>query len=240
MPTPIKFQGEVIHIDRHSADVVTYEFRYLGTRPRYRPGQFIHLALDPFDPSRHWPESRAFTIAKGSTDREVTRLTIAAKGPYTQRIVDELQMGQTVWMKGPYGKFIVEDSTDTDAVLIAGGTGITPFVAFMEDALVKGMEGNVCLHYGVRDVALLSFRPLAEQCLRDLPKFQAHFYSENDSADGVTPGRMDIEDICKGITDLSRSVIYLCGPEQMVKGFSSRLTQDFGVLADNVRIDEWG
>ena len=46
-------------------------------------------------------------------------------------------------MKAPYGDFIVRTSQEHDVVLIAGGTGVTPFVAFMEDALVKGLQGNV-------------------------------------------------------------------------------------------------
>jgi len=240
MATPVKFQGEVVEISRHSTDVVTYEFRYVGLRPRYRPGQFVHLALDPFDPSRHWPESRAFTIAKGPTDRDLIRLTIAAKGSFTRRIVDELEVGRIVWMKGPYGKFIVQDSADADAILIAGGTGVTPFVAFMEDALVKGIVGSVCLHYGTRDPDLLTFRSLAEQCVRELTKFQAHYYSENGKAEGVTQGQMSIDTIVAGIDDVPRSVFYLCGPEQMVEAFSSRLTGEFGVSAEHVRIDEWG
>lgn len=35
-----------------------------------------------------------------------------------------------------------------EVVLIAEGTGVAPFVVFMEDSLVKGLDGNIWLHYG--------------------------------------------------------------------------------------------
>ncbi len=240
MATPVRFQAAVARILRHSDDDVTYEFRYLGNRPRYRPGQFLHLALDPYDPSKHWPESRAFTIANGTTDREIIRLTIAAKGTFTRRIIGELQVGDEVWMKAPYGTFIVKTATETEAVLIAGGTGVTPFVALMEDALVEGLEGSVTLHYGARVPELLVFKKLADRCVSELPLFRACYYTEFGSADGVTAGRVDLDTICSGVADIARSVFYLCGPAEMVMAFSGRLQGDFGVLPECIRIDEWG
>ena len=29
----------------------------------FKPGQFLHLALDAFEPGGFWPESRVFSIA---------------------------------------------------------------------------------------------------------------------------------------------------------------------------------
>lgn len=135
MATPTKFQAEVIKIDRHSDDVSTYEFRCLSRRPRYKAGQFIHLSLEPYNPAMHWPESHVFTVANGPSNRELIRLSISAKGEYTRRIIRELDVGAQVWMKGPYGEFIVKTETQRDVVLIAGGTEVAPFVAFMEEML---------------------------------------------------------------------------------------------------------
>jgi len=56
----------------------------------------------------HWPESRVFTIANGAMNREFIRLSISAKGKFRSRILDELEICKQVWMKGPYGKFIVK------------------------------------------------------------------------------------------------------------------------------------
>ncbi|MGA2253948.1 MAG: hypothetical protein ABSG53_04740, partial [Thermoguttaceae bacterium] len=88
---PVKFSAEVTKVLRHDNDVATYEFRCLMPRPRWQPGQFLHLALDAYEPSGHWPESRCFTMASGPGERELVRLTIAAKGGFTRRILRELE-----------------------------------------------------------------------------------------------------------------------------------------------------
>ena len=83
----------------------------------------------------------------------------------------ELQPGCKVWMKAPYGDFIVRTSPEHDVVFIAGGTGITPFVAFMEDSMVQGLEGRVWLHYGREARICLSFATLPSVAQGSSPRF---------------------------------------------------------------------
>ena len=155
-------------------------------------------------------------MASGSVEKDRVRLTIAAKGPFTRRILAELQPGRRVWMKAPYGDFIVRTSREHDVVLIAGGTGVTPFVAFMEDAMVKGLEGNVWLHYGARSQELLVFRDLAGRCARQFPSFRADFYAETGASGATIPGRIDLERAVARTGDGKGAVYYLCGPQEMI------------------------
>jgi ferredoxin-NADP reductase len=239
MATPIRFAVEVAAVHRHSEDVATYEFRYLDKRPRHKPGQFLHLALDPYDPAGHWPESRVFTLANGATNQDVVRLTIADKGKFTHRILSELCVGSRVFMKAPYGEFVVRTDPQAEVVLIAGGTGVTPFVAFMEDAMVKGLDGRVWLHYGAREPDLLVFRELAEQCATRFPHFQTRYYAETGAAEGITRGRIDLNSICGALGDVSRATFYLCGPPVMIDVFSERLKSQFGVAPTQIKVDDW-
>jgi ferredoxin-NADP reductase len=239
MPMPVKFAAEVSQILRHAPDVATYEFRRLTPRPRWKPGQFLHLALDPYDPSGHWPESRCFTMASGSLEKDLVRLTIAAKGTFTRRILAELQPGRKVWMKAPYGDFIVRTSREHDVVLIAGGTGVTPFVAFMEDAMVKGLDGKVWLHYGARSPDLLVFRDFAERCARQFPSFCLKCYAETGAAAATIAGRIDLEQAVACASNGRAATYYLCGPQEMINAFRARLTGQFAVPESNVKIDAW-
>ena len=237
---PVKFSAEVINILRHGDDVATYEFRCLMPRPRWKPGQFLHLALDAYDPSGHWPESRCFTMASGSLEMDHVRLTIAAKGTFTRRILAELQPGRLVWMKAPYGDFVVRTSHEQDVVLIAGGTGVTPFVAFMEDALVRGLQGNVWLHYGARNQDLLVFRQLADRCAERFPMFRVAYYAETGTTTGTTVnGRIDLQRAFGSAGDGRAATYYLCGPQEMVACFSARLTAVLGVPPEHVKVDHW-
>jgi ferredoxin-NADP reductase len=239
MPMPVKFAAEVIHIARHDDDVATYEFGCLTPRPRWKPGQFLHLALDPYEPSGHWPESRCFTMASGSLEKEALRLTIAAKGAFTRRILAELQPGRQVWMKAPYGDFIVRTSPESDVVLIAGGTGITPFVAFMEDGLIKGIQGNVWLHYGARREDLLVFRDLAKRCSRQFPAFRLVCYAESGATDSALAGHIDLDRAVSCSGDRKTATFYLCGPQAMINSFRARLKELHCVPDSNVKVDAW-
>lgn len=239
MATPVKFRAEVTQVVLHAPDVATYEFRYLDRRPRYKPGQFLHLALDRYDPSGHWPQSRAFTIARGATDPGRLRLTIAAKGEFTRRILNELTPGRQVWMKAPYGEFLVDAPPQRETVLMAGGTGVTPFIAFLEDALVEGLQGELWLHYGARQADLLIFAGLVARCAAALPMFHTRLYSETAAVDGIVHGRIDLDSACRSLRSIAETVFYLCGPQAMINAFSLRLGRDYAVPKANIRVDQW-
>ncbi|MBC8185057.1 hypothetical protein H8E88_28520, partial [candidate division KSB1 bacterium] len=131
MPTPIKLPAKVETIIQHTEDVKSFIMSPLKRCPNFNPGQFLHLAIDKYDPSFHWPESRVFSIANSPTRREKIRITFSVKGKLTQKMYDEVKIGYVLWLKLPYGRFLISDDS-RDIVLIAGGTGITPFVSFLE------------------------------------------------------------------------------------------------------------
>ena len=48
--------------------------------PRFTPGQFLHLALDPYDADGFWPDSRVFSIASSPDARTNLAITYAHWG----------------------------------------------------------------------------------------------------------------------------------------------------------------
>ncbi|MDO9340155.1 MAG: hypothetical protein Q7T72_06460, partial [Bacteroidales bacterium] len=57
-----KYPAQVLAIHNHIAGVYTLELKSLGKPFKYAPGQFLHLAIDEYDPSGQWPESRCFSM----------------------------------------------------------------------------------------------------------------------------------------------------------------------------------
>jgi len=105
VPSPVKIEAKVEKISKHTDNVVSYVFTPLKKVPRFKPGQFLHLALDEYDPSSPWPESRVFSIASSSTRRENIEITVSVKGKFTRRIYNEIKSDSIVWLKMPYGDF---------------------------------------------------------------------------------------------------------------------------------------
>jgi ferredoxin-NADP reductase len=245
MAQAVHFKAVVEKVDRHDANVASFRLKSEKRLPRFVPGQFIHLSLDEYDGTGFWPESRVFSVANAVADRRTVDLTIGRQGKYTSRILDEVSAGDAVWAKGPYGQFTVHGRHGWGrAVLIAGGTGITPFCAFMDAALVRGALplDQVILYYGARTVDLLIFRGLAERCAGKLVGFRVNCFAEQGASGGgseIRAGALDLTRIMAETGDRQDTAYYLSGPRAMTGSFQQRLVDEFGVRRERVLIDAW-
>ncbi|MEI6564941.1 MAG: FAD-dependent oxidoreductase [bacterium] len=262
-----KIKCQVERVTNHGDRVYTVELNPGRPFPAFRPGQFLHLAVDEYDPSGFWPESRVFSIASSPQDRDQLVISYSVKGVYTTRMERELALGKHVWVKLPYGDFVVDGTRDV--VLIAGGTGITAFRAFISG--LKADHGQrVRLLYGARKRELLLGMELIEQKRKDVASFDVVYFSERDthpwprqggervridpllggvgvgSVGGVAPlqpdpvilsGRVRLDVLADCCFDGS-PVYYLAGPPVMLTAFRQELAQ-CGVPEADIRVDAW-
>lgn len=210
--------------------------------PRFRPGHFLHLALDPYDPSGFWPDSRVFSIASSPASRDVLRITYSVKGRFTQRMEQELYEGCEVWVKLPYGDFLVEGD---DVVLIAGGTGMTAFSAYLAER-DGGMSGNVSVVYGARNDGLLVYKEtVLDAICRGACQRLFLFLEEGSFEDAEVPevvqfrqGIIDLPEVLKKFADIEKKQFYIAGPPVMIDSIKHVL-RDHSVCDDQVHVDAW-
>ena len=101
--------------------------------PGHHAGQFVFVQFDGAE--GHHP----FTIAsapgacgQAADGAERLRLVIKPLGDYTQQLHQQLQVGHSVRIEGPYGRFDGQGVQERQQVWIAGGVGVTPFIALLE------------------------------------------------------------------------------------------------------------
>ncbi len=94
-------------------------------------------------------EKHPFTIASVVHRDHEIRFVIKALGHYTRRIQEEWQIGDRLKIEGPYGRFLFQNSTLPKQIWIAGGVGITPFIAWLESLQGKKLAQEVTLYYCV-------------------------------------------------------------------------------------------
>jgi ferredoxin-NADP reductase len=203
--------------------------------PRFLPGQFLHLALDDYNPGDFWPDSRIFSIASTPAERDLLRITYAVKGQFTTRMESELRPGAQVWVKMPYGEFIV--STGTSVCLLAGGTGVTAFTAFLV-GLASDYPHPVYLFYGARRPDLLIYRALVESAAAKCPNLHPYFLAEEGEAPSCIYGRINLEQIYKTLPDPQAIAYYLSGPPIMLKALSAALAER-RIPANRIFNDAW-
>ncbi|HPR83313.1 MAG TPA: FAD-dependent oxidoreductase [Pontiellaceae bacterium] len=234
MASPVKIKATVAEVVKHTDSVASYYFAPQGRVPKFRAGQFLHIALDAYHPDSPWPESRVFSIASSPARRqEKLAVTIAVKGRFTERIFKTLEKGAECWLKLPYGEFLFPP--DVHLTLVAGGVGITPYLSLLKQMLEERSEQSVTLCYGVRSAEYYLFGDLIERCEAELQNFKKAVYCE----DGSIPGKkgiLNIDDIHSASPD--DSIFYLSGPPAMISTFKNRLL-DLGADSGRIRVDDW-
>ncbi|EKF22155.1 3-ketosteroid-9-alpha-hydroxylase reductase subunit [Mycolicibacterium hassiacum DSM 44199] len=117
-------------------------------RLRYSPGQFLTLRV-PSD--RTGSVARCYSLCSSPHAGEPLTVTVKrTDGGYASNwLCDNAHAGMKMHVLAPSGTF-VPDSLDTDFLLIAGGSGITPMMSICKSALLEG-TGKVVLIYANRD-----------------------------------------------------------------------------------------
>ena len=235
VPVAQKLPVVVERVVPHGERVYTVSLRPDRPAPRFRPGQFLHLALDAYDPSAFWPESRVFSIASSPGERDCLRITYAVHGAFTARMEQELLEGRRFWIKMPYGDFVVDAAGDV--VLFAGGTGVTAFTAFL-DALGDG-SGTVTLAYGARTSGLLIYRDRVERCAARHPSLDVLYFVEQGNAPSPgTIGRVSVDAVWPRIRRPFEATYYISGPPAMLQGIRRDLSAR-NISPEAIRIDAW-
>ena len=223
-----KYPAKVVSIQNLIEGVYTLEFESLGKPFKYDAGQFLHLAIDEYDPSMQWPDSRCFSMQSAPAE-DLIRITYAAKGQFTNRMRQLLEIGSDVTLKLPYGDLFSQEHNKTNTVFIAGGTGITPYLSLFTDQSFVVYEHPV-LYAGFRTEDMNLYKTELEMAQKINPGLDIHLvYQDKD-------GILDIEKILN--ENILNCSFFISGPPVMIKNFKQTLI-DKGVPEQNVLTDDW-
>lgn len=223
-----KYPAEVVQVENIVEGIYTLELRSLCGQFKYYPGQFLHLALDEYDPAQAWPESRCYSM-QSSPRQENIKITYAVKGRYTQRMAETLKPGSQVWLKLPYGNLFQQNHSLVNTVFIAGGTGITPFLSLFTDPGFSQYDHPVC-YFGARNESYHIYKEALAEAQRINAGFQVYTVYQEEQ------GMLDIDKILRECG--TGSTYFISGPPVMITIFKKHLEAN-EVSLDNIRTDEW-
>ena len=117
-------------------------------RLRYAPGQFLTLRV-PSD--RTGSVARCYSLCSSPFTGDPMTVTVkrTADGYASNWLCDNAHAGMKIHVLAPSGTFVPK-TLDTDFLLLAAGSGITPMMAICKSALAEG-SGKVVLIYANRD-----------------------------------------------------------------------------------------
>lgn len=127
----------------------------------YSPGQFLTLRV-PSD--RTGSVARCYSLCSSPhTDDPLTVTVKRTNGGYASNwLCDHAHAGMRIHVLAPSGTFVPKN-LDSDFLLLAAGSGVTPMMAILKSALSEG-SGQVTLLYANRDETSVIFAA----ALRDL------------------------------------------------------------------------
>ncbi len=197
--------------------VLHVEDKYKGVF-EYQAGQFLSLRLP-------WQESyldRCYSLS--SIPRE-EQLKITVKrvldGRASNYLNERIKTGDIIDVAPPSGRFVLKDAT-RPLCLFAAGSGITPVISIVKDAL-ENSERRINLLYANSNWQQIIFADELTQLEQQYPErlvCQHHISSES--------GRVNETTITEFIDELSEQDFYICGPAPFMDLVESVL-EKFGV-----------
>ncbi|NLU79105.1 oxidoreductase [Micromonospora sp. HNM0581] len=155
-----------------------------------------------------WWQSHPFSVSAAANGRWL-RMTVKVVGSHTRDLRD-LDPGVRVWAVGPSGTFTAAHRTRERALLIAGGSGITPLRAMLEE-----LPPGTALIYRVRTPSdVLLHREL--DWLAQARGVQVWYVVG--SRDDPGPRQvMSADGLRRLVPDVARRDVYLCGPPGLIE-----------------------
>ncbi|MGA6168312.1 ferredoxin reductase family protein [Amycolatopsis magusensis] len=196
-----RFQVAAVVPEAHDVVSVHVTGRHLD-KLAARAGQF---SIWRFPGHRHWWLANPFSLSAAPNGRSL-RLTAKAAGSGSAGL-RHLKPGTRVFMEGPYGSFTAQHRTRHGILLIAGGVGITPIRALLEE----DPTGNVVVLYRVRDESeAVLLREI--QHLVGVRRGQLHLLTGR-TGQGAPP--FAPEALRHLVPDITQRDVYVCGPPAM-------------------------
>jgi len=210
-----RVSGEIVAIEHLGPDITGVHCRLDRRWSAHRPGQFAFV--DFGDGEGQHP----FTIAGADRGNREIAFQIKALGDYTGSLSSRLRVGQALSVEGPYGRFdLARCRPGARQIWIAGGIGITPFLAWLEALQANPAQvPRADLHYCTRDRAGDGFVPRLVSLCAGLPgvRLQVHDAAAGERLAAASLG------------DTRQSEIWFCGPG----GLADALRQGLQAMGSN-------
>jgi ferredoxin-NADP reductase len=203
---------------------------------RYKAGQFLTFVKG--EGTSEVRRSFSFSSHPAEPYPKVTLKRIP-NGEISRYLFDIVKPGDTLRTIEPSGLFTyTHDASQYDTIMfMAAGSGITPIISLIKEALLRNDSTKLILLYSNRSKeTTIFYDELEAMRLKYAARFSIqYFFSNNMDLQQARMSRLVLEGILKKtMKDPSRSLFYLCGPHVYMQNITITLLTE-GVPGDNIR-----
>jgi len=228
--------------DRQQIADATYAFTFdLKGQPfLFKPGQTVDLSYPGMTGIDEAGNKRTFSIASAPGQ---DRLMVATRdrGSAFKRSLIQAPIGTELELDGPYGSFTLPNRA-SNAVLVAGGIGVTPFRAMAQDAIERSLDHTLTLIHSNRTPEETPFLLELLNWATKNDKFQYRpTMTRPERSKREWKGdrrRVEAASLREWLPKGGAGVHYVAGPQGFVKGATEAL-REAGVDEDLIRSEEF-
>jgi NAD(P)H-flavin reductase/hemoglobin-like flavoprotein len=218
--SPAWWEAEVIRHERRGLDIAVLQI-LPRSRYDYQPGQSVAVqtTLRP----RVW---RFYSPANAPRDDGTIELHVKAipGGQVSGSLVNGIQVGDVLALGSPVGTGLMLDPlSGRDLLLLAGGTGLAPLKAVVEQVAKGGNARRMSMFVGARMSADLYDLPSLNQIAATLPWLTVVPALSHDPWHGAERGT--VVDVALRVGWWHDRDVYVCGSNEMVVATLDRLRQ---------------
>ncbi|MEX2475260.1 benzoate 1,2-dioxygenase electron transfer component BenC [Marinobacter sp.] len=175
----------------------------------FLPGQYVNIGVPETE------ETRSYSFSSKPGSRELSFLIRNVPGGLMSSwLVGKARTGDRVKLTGPMGSFYLRP-IERPVLMLAGGTGLAPFLAKLEHMKANGCDLPTHLVYGVSSEDDLVCLDILDRFTEELDNFSyvtcVSGKDSNHPRKGYVTHHMEEAPLNEGDVD-----VYLCGPPPMV------------------------
>lgn len=226
-----KFTSKLVKVLQLNHDVFQFDFAYPEDLD-FLAGQFFMLEV----PTAERKMTRSYSIASEPDNKEVFSLCVKLiEGGIGSEYLRKMTVGDEAAFMAPFGHFIIKNN-GKDAVLVATGTGLAPFMSMIPTWFKVGAKQPITLYFGVRHEEDLFY---VEQ-LRAWEQEHANFKAVVTLSQPTETWTGDTGRVTEYLEKLSfeNSTVYICGNGDMVKSVKDLLDAK-GVAREDICLEQF-
>jgi ferredoxin-NADP reductase/ferredoxin len=205
-----------------NATVAEVRFFVQSAEFAFRPGQYMLFDI----PRAGKAVRRSYSVSTPPSDKRHFEVCVrAVPGGWGSNYIHRMRPGNVLKVEGPYGKFVLNEESGKDILMIATGTGMAPIKSMMMHLLDKASARRVRVIFGVRHEDDLFYTDLLRGLKAKHPAFSYDItLSQPGPTWGGRRGRVTqvIDDTVRPEQAASTEV-YLCGSRKMIEDSKARL-----------------
>lgn len=148
---PPFWHAEVLTHQRYGQDTAVLTVRALQHPLPYRAGQYVSIEVPRYHP-RVW---RTYSVANAPNDDNILEFHVKTPGAgwVSGALVRRVKPGDLLRVAAPMGGMVLDRSSDRDILCVAGGVGLAPIKALVEELTTFNRTRWVHVFYGARQAS---------------------------------------------------------------------------------------